>query len=81
MQLKKVLICFFLLPLMILSCQPAKDTGEANHKLKVIATIFPLYDFARIVGGEKVSVRMLLPPGTDRPDFDVGHDCGWAKNG
>jgi zinc transport system substrate-binding protein len=74
MQLKKALICFFLLSLMILSCQPAKDSGEANHKLKVIATIFPLYDFARIVGGEKVSVKMLLPPGTDAHNYELRPD-------
>src|SRR4030066_1854157 len=74
MPSKKVLVCFLLLPLIILSCQPAKDNSGTNHKLKVIATIFPLYDFARIVGGEKVSVTMLLPPGSDAHNYELRPD-------
>ena len=74
MPSKKVLVCFLLLPLIILSCQPAKDNSGTDHKLKVIATIFPLYDFARIVGGEKVSVTMLLPPGTDAHSYELRPD-------
>lgn len=34
-------------------------------KLKVTATIFPLYDFARQVGGDRVEVSLLLPPGVE----------------
>lgn len=74
MPSKKALVCFLLLPLIILSCQPVKNNGGANNKLKVIATIFPLYDFARIVGGEKVSVTMLLPPGTDAHNYELRPD-------
>jgi zinc transport system substrate-binding protein len=74
MPSKKVLVYFLLLPLIILSCQPAKDNSGANHKLKVIATIFPLYDFARIVGGEKVDVTMLLPPGSDAHNYELRPD-------
>jgi len=54
-----------ILTLITLSCKPAEDYGAPDDKLKVIASIFPLYDFARAVGGEKVSVSMLLPAGTD----------------
>lgn len=71
MPSKKVVVCFLLLPLIILSCQPAKDSGRADHKLKIVATIFPLYDFARIVGGEKIAVTMLLPPGTDAHNYEL----------
>ncbi|WP_300521303.1 zinc ABC transporter substrate-binding protein [Aminiphilus sp.] len=34
-------------------------------KLKVTATIFPLYDFARQVGGDRALVSLLLPPGVE----------------
>ncbi len=43
---------------------------SADQKLKVVATIFPLYDFAREVGGDKVDVSMLLPPGVEAHTFE-----------
>lgn len=33
--------------------------------LQVVTTVFPLYDMARQVGGEKAHVAMLMPPGTE----------------
>jgi len=39
-------------------------------KPEVITTLFPLYDFARQVGGEKVDVAMLLPPGVEAHTFE-----------
>jgi len=36
----------------------------------VVATLFPLYDFARQVGGDEVSVSLLLPPGVEAHSFD-----------
>lgn len=44
----------------------AKETG----KLKVITTLFPLYDFARIIGGDKADVTLLLPPGVEAHSFE-----------
>jgi len=39
--------------------------GWSSQKLQVITTIFPLQDFARAVGGERIQVSILLPPGTE----------------
>ena len=36
-----------------------------DGKLSVVTTIFPPYDFARALGGDKVNVRMLLSPGEE----------------
>ena len=36
-----------------------------SDKIKVVTTIFPLMEFAQEVGGERVEVSMLLPPGAD----------------
>src|SRR4030043_51407 len=36
---------------------------ELSNRVKVIASIAPLADFAKQVGGERVDVRLLLPPG------------------
>lgn len=46
-----------------------KDTTD-NGKLNIVATIFPQYDFARQIGGNKVNLSMLLPPGSEAHTFD-----------
>ncbi|HPC09210.1 MAG TPA: zinc ABC transporter substrate-binding protein, partial [Smithella sp.] len=40
----------------------------------VIATIFPVYDFARHIGGDKITLAMLLPPGTDAHHYELKPD-------
>lgn len=35
----------------------------------VVTTIFALYDWARVVGGDRVTVRSLLPPGVEAHSF------------
>ena len=39
-------------------------------KIKVVATIAPLADFARQVGGDKVEVTLLLPPGASPHTYE-----------
>ncbi len=48
------------------------DSGnEADtEKLTAVATLFPQYDFARIVGGEKVEVIKLLPNGVESHSYE-----------
>ena len=53
-----ILFTFVLLPWSPASAQPPP-------KLKVIASLFPLQEFARKVGGDKVQVVLLLPPGAE----------------
>ncbi|MBN1473859.1 MAG: zinc ABC transporter substrate-binding protein [Syntrophaceae bacterium] len=62
------------LTLTTLSCKPAENFSAQENKLKVVASIFPLYDFARAVGGEKVAVSMLLPAGTDAHNYELKPD-------
>ncbi|MRR33704.1 zinc-binding protein [bacterium] len=49
------------------------DTGKAG-KLRVITTLFPLYDFTRSIGGDKVDVVLLLPPGMESHSFEPKPD-------
>jgi zinc transport system substrate-binding protein len=71
LPLKKYSVCLLLLLSLIFSCQDSQQTEKPDNKLRVIATIFPLYDFARNIGGDKVKVSMLLPPATDAHNYEL----------
>ncbi len=43
--------------------------GAPETHLHVVATIFPLADWARVVGGDRVEVLQLLPPGVEAHTF------------
>jgi zinc transport system substrate-binding protein len=46
------------------------NASYAGQKLRVVASIAPLADFARQVGREKVDVILLLPPGASPHTFE-----------
>lgn len=41
-----------------------------SSKLNVVATFYPLYDFAQNIGGDKVSVSILVPETVDVHNFE-----------
>jgi zinc transport system substrate-binding protein len=43
---------------------------SSSSKIKVIATFYPLYDFAQNIGGDKVDVSILVPETVDVHDFE-----------
>ena len=44
--------------------------GTSSGKPKVAASIFPLYDLARRIGGDRVDVMLVLPPGKSEHGYD-----------
>ncbi len=40
----------------------------------VVTTLYPLYDFARTIGGDKVNATLLLPPGMEAHSFEPKPD-------
>jgi zinc transport system substrate-binding protein len=49
----------------LLNSQPS-----SGATLKVLATFYPIYDFAKNVGGDKINVSILVPETVDVHDFD-----------
>jgi zinc transport system substrate-binding protein len=47
-----------------------KPGTTSNSQLKVLATFYPIYDFAQNVGGDKVNVSLLVPETVDVHDFE-----------
>jgi zinc transport system substrate-binding protein len=72
--MKKIFIGAILVLAIILAGCTVKvnDTTEPNDssEIKVITTNFPAYDFVRYVGGERVEVDMLVPPGAETHSFE-----------
>ncbi len=44
--------------------------NPANARVRIVATIFPLYEMAMEVGGTKAKVHLLLPPGAEPHSFE-----------
>lgn len=49
---------------------PFLETTFHDEKIIAIASFFPLYDFTKMVGGEKVDVSLLIPFGIEPHDWE-----------
>ncbi len=63
---------FFALLLAVILSVPALCAckGSGSEKLKIVATIFPYYDIARSVAGDKAEVSMLVPAGSETHEYE-----------
>lgn len=55
------------LSILAISCN---QTERSSKKLPVAVSIFPLADFSRQIGGEKIEVRTLVPAGANPHTFE-----------
>lgn len=46
------------------------SSESATNKIKVTASLFPQYDFARQIAGDKAEISILLPPGSESHTYD-----------
>ena len=52
-----------------------------SGKLKIVTTIFPQYDFARQIGGDRVELKMLVTPGGESHAYEPSpQDITAVKN-
>lgn len=47
-----------------------KVNKEDNNKIEVMTSIYPIEEFAKIIGGNKVNVRTMVPDGAEPHDFE-----------
>lgn len=45
-------------------------TKKEDGKLHIVTTVFPYYDFAKQIGGDRVSVDLIVPAGMDIHSFE-----------
>lgn len=73
--MKKIVSVFIsfiviMLGIILLAVNNTKEESNDSSKIEVVATLFPQYDFVKQVGKDKVSVSLLLPPGTETHTYD-----------
>lgn len=66
-----VLSALLILPALNSCKQPARSSG-GERKIRVITTLFPLYDMAKNIGADRAEVFLLLPPGIEAHLFEPG---------
>ena len=65
-----LLLSLLLGSLLLPACSKSESAAPAATKLQIVTSLFPLYDFARQIGGDQVEVSLLLPPGVEAHSFD-----------
>ena len=70
-----ILGCMFLSACKGTPAEPESGKSDASGKIRIVATIFPLYDFARAACGEgstpiSAEVTMLLSPGMETHSYE-----------
>ncbi|MEW6215858.1 MAG: zinc ABC transporter substrate-binding protein, partial [Nitrospirota bacterium] len=63
-------VLFLVIPFLMLSCQKKDEKVVDEKKLKVVTSLFPLYDFAKNIGMQKADVTLLLSPGVEPHSFE-----------
>lgn len=65
-----LLLCAALLLGALSGCAQQPGIDSDDGKLHIVTTIFAPYDFAREIGGDDVSVTMLLKPGSEVHSYE-----------
>ena len=68
--LKKLFCALFAALILCGALYGCVGTSESDKPLKIVATLFPEYDFANTLAGGRAEVTLLLSPGADAHSFD-----------
>ena len=69
----KKILCIFILSALLLglaACGEAEPVLPRDGKPVIVTTLFPAYDFARVIGGERCAVTLLVPPGAESHSYE-----------
>jgi zinc transport system substrate-binding protein len=71
---RMVLVVLFLLGVLVSGCGQRTaapgDNAQQAAKIKVLASVYPVYEFVRQVGGDKVEVDILVPAGAEPHEWE-----------
>lgn len=67
---KKLFVCLCVI-MLLCGCTLQNNTSKNNGgKINIVTTVFPLYDFARNVAGDKANTDMLVTFGADVHSYE-----------
>ena len=69
-KLTKKLIIIAVSCLIIMSLTSCGTKKKDNGKITIVTTLFPQYDFAKQIAGDKANVTLLLSPGIEAHSYD-----------
>lgn len=71
--MKKIISLLLVIPMLFtIGCSKEnKENENSEGKIKIYTSIYPLYDFAKKVGGDKVDVTNLVPAGTEPHEWEI----------
>lgn len=64
------LLLLAILLFILTGCPASEKPVAGTRRPVVVTTLFPLYDFARTVAGDRMEVSLLLPPGVEPHHFE-----------
>lgn len=68
--MKKILISLFV-ALMLIGCSStSKPQSQDKKRLKIVTTIYPVYEFSKQVVGDLADINLLVPVGNSAHDFE-----------
>lgn len=74
MNLGKIVLLILLVSLVLGGCSrlgaDQGDPGKVDKSLRIYTTFYPLYDFTSKIGGDRVQVVNMVPPGVEAHDFE-----------
>ena len=66
-----IIILILVAVIFVVTSRDVKKTGTTgSQEIKIITTLFPLYDMAKFIGADKAEVSLLLPPGVEAHSFE-----------
>ncbi len=71
--MKKTLIAILLIMTLILGITSCGTKTVESSKPVVYASFYPIYDLASKIGGDKITVRTIIPPGIEPHDWEPCH--------
>lgn len=73
--MKKIylIIISMLIGIGIIGCSSKDKTDVENKEDKIVVytTVFPVYDFTKNIGKDKIDLNYIIPPGTEPHDYEI----------
>jgi zinc transport system substrate-binding protein len=65
-----VVTLLVLFSVILTGCTRESSSAGNGDKMTVYTSLFPIYDFAKQIGGDYVEVKSIVPPGAEAHDFE-----------